>query len=184
MISVRTATLDDSERIADIHVKTWQAAYAGVMPKDFLERLDVDARQSMWRRAIEGRTPPGGIFVAEKGDELVGFTAVGRYREPSGGSDATVVEYPAVGEVFAIYVGAEHWSTGAGHALMRTAVDHLADQGLAEIRLWVLADNPRARRFYERFGYLADGKTRVEDIAADYPDARPVEEVRCTLHVR
>jgi RimJ/RimL family protein N-acetyltransferase len=178
MISVRTATLDDSERIADIHVKTWQAAYAGVMPKDFLEGLDVVARQAMWRRAIEGRTLPGGIFLAEVGGEVVGFTAVGRYRERSGGAD------PAVGEVFAIYVAAEHWSTRAGHALMRAAVDHLAEQGVPEIRLWVLADNPRARRFYERFGYVADGQTRVEDIAADYPDARPVEELRYTLHVR
>lgn len=178
MISVRTATLDDSERIADIHVKTWQAAYAGVMPKDFLEGLDVVARQSMWRRAIEGRRPPGGIFLAEVSGEVVGFTAVGSYRQPEGALDRTV------GEVFAIYVAAEHWSTRAGHALMRAAVDHLAEQGVSEIRLWVLADNPRARRFYERFGYVADGETRVEDIAADYPDARPVEEVRYTLHVR
>ena len=178
MISVRPATLDDSERIADIHVKTWQAAYAGVMPQDFLDRLDLGARTAMWRRAIDGRTPPGGIFLAEVDSEVVGFVAVGRYRQPAGDPD------PMVGEVFAIYVAAEHWSTRAGQALMRTAVGHLADHGVAEIRLWVLADNPRARRFYERFGYVVDGETRVEDIAADYPDARPVEEVRYTLHVR
>jgi RimJ/RimL family protein N-acetyltransferase len=178
MISVRPATLGDSERIADIHVRTWQAAYAGVMPQDFLDRLDVDARTAMWRRAIDGGTPPGAIFLAEVDGEVVGFIAVGRYRRSEGGPD------PAVGEVFAIYVDAEHWSTRAGHALMRAAVDHLADHGVAEIRLWVLADNPRARRFYERFGYVADGETRVEDIAADYPDARPVEELRYTLHVR
>ncbi|HZD98497.1 MAG TPA: N-acetyltransferase, partial [Micromonosporaceae bacterium] len=71
MISVRPATLDDSERIADIHVKTWQAAYAGVMPQDFLDRLDLGARTAMWRRAIDGRTPPGGIFLAEVDSEVV-----------------------------------------------------------------------------------------------------------------
>jgi RimJ/RimL family protein N-acetyltransferase len=178
MISVRPATLDDSERIADIQVRTWQAAYAGVMPQEFLDRLDVDARTAMWRRAIDGGTPPGAIFLADVDGEVVGFIAVGSFRRPEGGPDRTI------GEVFAIYVAAEHWSTRAGHALMRAAVDHLADHGVDEIRLWVLADNPRARRFYERFGYVADGETRIEDIAADYPDARPVEELRYTLHVR
>ena len=59
MISVRPATLDDSERIADIHVKTWQAAYAGVMPQDFLDRLDRGARTAMWRRAIGRRYAAG-----------------------------------------------------------------------------------------------------------------------------
>jgi RimJ/RimL family protein N-acetyltransferase len=178
MISVRTATVDDSERIADIHVKTWQAAYAGILPQDFLDHLEVDARTATWRRAIDGRRRPGAILLAEVDGEVVGFIAVGGYRRPEGGLDRTI------GEVFAIYVAAEHWSTRAGHALMRAAVDHLADHGLAEIRLWVFADNPRARRFYERFGYVADGETRCDDVAADYPGARPVEELRYTLHVR
>lgn len=179
MISVRPATVDDSERIARIHVKTWQAAYAGVMPQEFLDRLDVDARTTMWRRAIDGGTPPSAIFLAEVDGEVVGFISVGSFRRPLGGGPD-----PAVGEVFAIYVAAEHWSTRAGHALMRAAVDHLADHDVVEIRLWVLADNPRARRFYERFGYVADGETRIDDIAAGYADARPVEELRYTLHVR
>lgn len=173
MISVRPATLDDSERIADIHVRTWQAAYAGVMPQDFLDRLDVDARTAMWRRAIDGGTPPGAIFLADVDGEIVGFVAVGRYRQSDGDPD------PSVGEVFAIYVAAEHWSTRAGHALMRAAVDHLADHGMAEIRLWVLADNPRARRFYERFGYVADGETRADEVGGE-----ALDEVRYTLHVR
>lgn len=173
MISVRPATLGDSERIADIHVRTWQAAYAGVMPQDFLDRLDVDARAAMWRRAIDGRTPPRGIFVAEVGDELAGFVAVGRFRHEDGDRDE------GVGEVFAIYVTAEYWSTGAGRVLMQTAIDHLVGEGIDEIRLWVLADNPRARRFYERFGYVADGTTRVDEAGGE-----ALDEVRYTLHVR
>ena len=40
---------------------------------------------------------------------------------------------------------------------MRVAVAHLTEVGCTEIRLWVLADNPRARRFYERYGLTVDG---------------------------
>jgi GNAT superfamily N-acetyltransferase len=138
MLTIRAATVDDADPIAAVHVKTWQAAYAGVMPQGFLDGLDVAGRTAMWRRAIGVGRPPGGIFLAEARGELVGFASVGTYRLPEGGVD------PTVGEIFAIYVAPEHWSTGAGYALMRAAVDHLTEHGLREIRLWVLADNPRS----------------------------------------
>jgi RimJ/RimL family protein N-acetyltransferase len=36
--------------------------------------------------------------------------------------------------------------------------DWLAEEGYNSAMLWVLADNPRARRFYEREGWRADGE--------------------------
>jgi len=35
--------------------------------------------------------------------------------------------------------------------------------------------------FYERFGYIADGGSRMVPVDADYPDAAPIEHVRYTL---
>jgi ribosomal protein S18 acetylase RimI-like enzyme len=173
MLTIRPAALEDVDAIATVHVRTWRSAYAGLLPQTVLDGLDVGARAAMWRRGIEGRTPPGAIFVAESAGALVGFIAVGTYRAPGGERD------PSAGQVFAIYVTPDHWSTGAGRELMRAAIEHLTDHGLAEVRLWVFADNPRARRFYERCGFVTDGETLVED-----HDGRPVEEVRYTLHVR
>ena len=62
-----------------------------------------------------------------------------------------------IGEIYAIYVAPERWGTGVGRALMTAARDALAAAGNAEIRLWVLAENARARRFYERAGMVTDG---------------------------
>jgi len=39
--------------------------------------------------------------------------------------------------------------------------------------LWVLEDNERARRFYDRGGWTADGETRVESIGGE-----PVKQLR------
>ncbi|HKE65152.1 MAG TPA: GNAT family N-acetyltransferase [Micromonosporaceae bacterium] len=173
MTSVRPAVVDDVPAIAAVHVRTWQTAYEGLLPQTVLDGLDVAERAAMWRNAIEHPSLPGAIFVAESDGMVVGFVAVGIYRAPGGERD------PSAAQVFAIYVTPDRWSIGAGMGLMHAAIEHLAGHGFAEVRLWVFADNPRARRFYERCGFVADGETLVEDVGG-----RPVEEVRYTLHVR
>ena len=39
------------------------------------------------------------------------------------------------------------------------AVEHLTEGGHERAVLWVLRDNPRARRFYERAGWVLTGRT-------------------------
>ncbi len=73
-------------------------------------------------------------------------------------------------EVYAIYVHPDAWSTGAGRALMTEALVQLGDVAVV---LWVLEDNHRARRFYERAGFVADGSRKH----AEMPGG-PIPEVR------
>jgi ribosomal protein S18 acetylase RimI-like enzyme len=66
-----------------------------------------------------------------------------------------------VGELYALYVTPAWWSAGAGRALMGSVLSALAAGGYRRVVLWVLADNARARRFYERAGFAADGGTNI-----------------------
>ena len=77
-------------------------------------------------------------------------------------SEAIYVRDDDTGELYAIYVRPNSWSTGAGLALMDAGVDWLAERW-PEAVLWVAEENPRARRFYERYGWIA-GTTRVEEV--------------------
>jgi ribosomal protein S18 acetylase RimI-like enzyme len=91
--------------------------------------------------------------------------------------------HPTEGEVYAIYADPPYWRTGVGHALMAAGVAALAEAGRGPIRLWVLDANDRARRFYERYGFVLDGAR------AGYPVVRPdgttvlLDEVRYVLHL-
>jgi ribosomal protein S18 acetylase RimI-like enzyme len=143
--TVRRATPDDARGIAEVHVDTWRAAYVGVMPQATLDALDVDERQRYV--AAEGFA----VFVAEREARIVGFVSVGSCRELDG-----------TGELFAIYVHPDAWGTGAGLALMDASVDWLAARW-PEAVLWVAEENPRARRFYERYGWSA-GTSRIEEV--------------------
>jgi hypothetical protein len=47
------------------------------------------------------------------------------------------------------------------------------------VYLWVAEANPRARRFYEREGWTADGGVKIEEFGG-----RPLREVRYTVGVQ
>jgi RimJ/RimL family protein N-acetyltransferase len=147
--TLRPATPDDARTIADIQVETRRATYVGVMPQDVLDGLDVDESTSMWEQWLGVETTAH--FVVERSGVGVGFASVGPCHHE-----------PESGEVYSIYVRPGAWGTGSGWALMDAAVAWLAEQWQEAI-LWVAEENPRARRFYERYGWVAE-TTRVEEV--------------------
>jgi ribosomal protein S18 acetylase RimI-like enzyme len=151
---IRPATPDDAEAVARVHVETWRAAYAHALPAEGLASLSVTQRAEMHRRS-----PP---VVAEVDGEIVGFVAVGPGTDP--GTD---------GELYAIYVLPDHWGSGVGRALMQAGEERLRELGHQHAILWVLEDNPRARRFYEAAGWTLDGTRRPIEIFG-----QPVPEIR------
>ena len=157
MTAVRPATPDDAQAIAEIQVETWRAAYVGVMPHEILDGLDVNESTRTWRHWLSVEATAQ--FVAERSGAVVGFASVGPSRHE-----------PESGEVYSIYVRPDAWGTGSGWALMDAAVAWLADRWQEAI-LWVAEENPRARRFYERYGWVAES-TRVEEVVpgAEVPE--------------
>lgn len=159
MTTVRRATPDDARAIAEIRVDTWRVAYSGVIPQTVLDALDVERGERFFRGAVVANGRAG--FVAEQDGQIVGFTLLGPCRDLDG-----------IGELYAIYVREEAWGSGAGAALMDEAVEWLLARW-DEAVLWVAEENPRARRFYERCGWIAE-ESRVEEVApgAFVPEVR------------
>jgi GNAT superfamily N-acetyltransferase len=71
-----------------------------------------------------------------------------------------------VGEVHTIYLDPAVWGTGAGAALLDAALDEMRAAAYRSATLWTLGTNERARRFYERRGWRADGTSKVHDWGA------------------
>jgi ribosomal protein S18 acetylase RimI-like enzyme len=160
--AVRRATPDDGRAIAEVKVETWRAAYAGVMSQATLDALDVNEHAPIW--AGYAAADDSGVFVAEDDGTVVGFASVG-----------SCIDLAETGELYAIYVRPASWGSGAGLALMDACVAWLADRW-DEAVLWVAEENPRARRFYELYGWRAE-TTRIAEVA---PGAR-IPEVRYRL---
>jgi ribosomal protein S18 acetylase RimI-like enzyme len=143
---IRLATDADAEGVAIVHVRTWQAAYRGVIPDEFLDALTVETRMRAWRAALE--TGKQEVWVACAATEINGWVAFGSSRD----SDAA----PTAGELEAIYIFPQYWGTGLGRALWLKARSRLQERGFSSATLWVLSQNDRAIRFYRAAGFLPD----------------------------
>ncbi|MFE0631485.1 GNAT family N-acetyltransferase [Streptomyces sp. NPDC058864] len=165
MTHVRVMTRDDIDAVAAIRVRGWQKAYAGIVPQAYLDAMDVGAdaeRRKEWFDA--GGSRVDNLVAADDG-EVTGWAALGPYRgEPD---DAEV------GELYAIYVRPDRTGRGAGRALMDAVRARATERGFRSLRLWVLADNARALRFYERSGLVPDGTDQIEMY-----DGLPLKELR------
>lgn len=151
---IREATIEDAHGIAVVHVRSWQAAYAGLMPQNVLDDLSVDDRAERWARIISEPGSGSRTLVAERDGEVVGWAGFG---------DAREADAPGAGELWGIYAHPSAWSSGIGHALLDAVERELADAGHSSAYLWVLDGNDRAAAFYTRHGWIDDGGTKIEE---------------------
>ena len=72
------------------------------------------------------------------------------------------------GEISAIYVSPEKWGQGIGQELLSVAAGRAHEKVFSEVTLWVLHANQRARKFYEKFGFVLDCSEKEDDRWDDF----------------
>ena len=146
---LRWAVPSDAARLAEVHTRSWQDAYRGILPQEFLDSLSVERREAWWREKLEeGRK----AHVLDH-DGIVGFC----HAEASEAEDGW-------GEVYAIYLHPDAWGRGHGHTLLQAGLEYLKDSGFERALLWVLEDNFRARGFYESEGWDLSRRFQILEI--------------------
>ena len=140
-MQIRYAEEKDRLALGHIYCEAWKKAYRGMMPDAFLDGLTDE-------KAAPKAVAPGSVLVTEENGVITGLTNFGPPRQ---------AEDKNPGELRSIYVLPEYWGSGAGAMLLQGAQDVLRDAGYAGVYLWVLRDNSRARRFYNKMGMMDTG---------------------------
>jgi ribosomal protein S18 acetylase RimI-like enzyme len=153
---IRPAVAADAHAIAEVHVATWQAAYAGLLPADLLNSLDVDRRTADWSQRLEAASAGSFVLVLERDGTVRGFVWAGPARD---------ADCPQAGQIHAIYVDPSYQGGGGGSQLLTAAARRLAGQ-FGRAVLWVLAGNAAARAFYESQGWRLEGAEKQETFGA------------------
>ena len=146
--SVRKARVEDANAIARVHVETWRATYAGLIPDHYLIGLSIEGQAFQWKKLLKSDPISHVMFVAEVAGKPIGFATGG----PSRGKNP-----PAPAEVYTLYVLGDFQGQGIGRALFQSVLNGLAEKGHDSAYLWVLSENP-SRFFYERLGGRAKGQ--------------------------
>ena len=167
-MQVRPAVPADAAGLARVHIDAWRSAYVGIMPDAYLAELDEARFARGWERAIDE-----GVSTALIGtiDGVVrGFATFGVARDD---------EPVEAAQLYGFNLHPIAFGSGLAIALHGAALDALGAAGHTGVYLWVAEANPRARRFYEREGWTADGGVKIEEFGG-----RPLREVRYTVGVQ
>jgi len=151
---LRHAQPGDALDIARVHVRSWQAAYRGLLPDAYLDELRPEDRAQKYDFSNPDPKAPHTI-VAIEASAICGFATTSASRDPS---------FPSHGELCALYVDPGHWGSGFGVALVAAARGRLERLGFQCALLWVLVGNARAERFYRNDGWTPDGTRRTDTI--------------------
>jgi GNAT superfamily N-acetyltransferase len=139
-VRIRAARPAEADALSAVQAEASIAGLGHIFPP---ERYPYphDAVRERWREVVVDADAR--VLAAEDDGALVGVAAV------------------RPGWLDGLYVVPARWGTGVAPALHDAALEAVRALGSCECRLWVLEENVRARRFYERRGWRENDETRV-----------------------
>lgn len=153
--TIRTATLDDVPALVAMQLASRRTGYKPIFGDDFVE-VAVEDRESDWRRMIAERPAETRHWLLWRGDDLVAEQTL----LACCGSAQSIIGSPPdphEGELWSVNAAPEAMGTDAAWRVVSHAIDDLRSRGYTSVALKCLEANTRARRFYERAGFVAQG---------------------------
>lgn len=142
VLKVRLAVGSDALVISDIHVRSRLSAYRGQLPDRYLDRQMPAESIAFWPDRMAGLAAGDGVsFVAELGDEPVGFICLER---PDAQSRAFVDN---------LHTLPKYKGCGVGGSLLNVARMWAVACDARQMQLLVLATNKPALGFYGSHGW-------------------------------
>lgn len=149
-MDIRYVNEEDSlYEISHIYESSWKYAYKGIIPQSYLDSIP------------EGRWATG---ITRKGMHNLVMTDDGRLIGTAAFCRSRWKKYSDYGEIVSIYFLPEYIGKGYGTPLLKKCIEELEKLGYTKVLLWVLEDNLRARRFYEKNGFIFSGEYMNDNI--------------------
>jgi ribosomal protein S18 acetylase RimI-like enzyme len=148
---IRRAGSADVAALAAIGAETFVETFGHLYPAADLERFLAEA-YDLERTAADLADPAKASWVAEAGDEVVGFALAGACALPH----AQVT--PRCGELKRLYVRKAWQNSGLGARLFAECLAWLQAAGPRDVWIGVWSENHGAQRFYERHGFEKVGE--------------------------
>ncbi len=143
-IEVARPNADHALIIGDVYLRSWLAGYDGLVDPVRIEPVAAERAAYDWRAAIND--PRARFALGYVDGAAAGVAKIGP--DPTEAVRGIWLEL--------LYVAPEFWGAGVAAELLRWATDHAVADGAAVMRLRVVEAQHRARRFYEREGWVYD----------------------------
>ncbi len=155
---------DDRLAISHIYEESWKFAYKDIIPQSYLESIPAG-------RWVSGLDKEGmNTLVLIEDDTFIGTSGYCKSRFP---------DFNGWGEIVSIYLLPQYMGKGYGKCLLDAVIRELVCLGFYDIFLWVLEDNLRARKFYEKAGF-----TSTQNYLDDNIGGKELREIQYYYSVR
>ena len=160
-INIRLAVPADAPAMAEIHARSWEAAYKDIIPMEYIKAKNA-TRPALWQRIITDENTTE--YVIQADGKTVGLMGVAPPRDDDIGDDCY--------ELHGIYLHPDFYRQGIGTQALEFAFSKARTLGKTVMTVWVFAENTNTVKFYEKCDFAPDGKTKILDCGKDMEGIR------------
>lgn len=155
--TIERVKLGDEETLAYIQTESWKSAFKDILSPDILEKcINLDKATMMYKRLLEQNIGNGYLLKVKDKPHCIAWW------------DSTrEADMPGYAELICIHSLPNQWQKGYGSKMMDMVLHDISDAGYSKVMLWVFEENVRARQFYEKHGFVTEGKKK--------PNIEPIE---------
>jgi GNAT superfamily N-acetyltransferase len=151
-ITIHIAVHADAPDMAEIHMRSWEAAYKDIIPAEYNREKNA-GRPALWERVLKGVNTTQ--YIIKKDGKTAGMLGIGPSQDEDAGDD--------VYELMGLYLLPEYFRQGIGTHTIEFAFTKARSLNKRIMTVWLLEDNTNAKRFYEKCGFIADGTKREQN---------------------
>ena len=149
-IDIRKVKIGDEDTLAYIQTESWKSAFNRILSKEDLDKYsNVDMAKSLYSELLNENIANGFILSVDKKPHCIAYWDKTRESE---------IEEDA--EIRCIHSLSDNWGKGYGSEMMEYILNDIKNAGFNKVMLWVFEENNRARRFYEKHGFILTEKTK------------------------
>jgi GNAT superfamily N-acetyltransferase len=145
----RLAGTDDAPQLSKLGAETFTETFGHLYDPSDLALFLVNHGEGQWRQELAD--PEFAVLIAENEGVAIGYAKVGPPHLP--------FEPRGIGVELRQFYLLEPWQgQGLADTMMQWAIDEAERRGGDDLYLSVFVGNHRARNFYERWGFVAEGR--------------------------
>jgi len=151
---IRIANIEDSSRMAEIHVFGWRWAYKDFISLDYLyNKFTVKTREEKFREYLSIKNDNVEHYVYEEQNVVKAILIIGNCRDDDKDNKTF--------ELMGIYVDPLFQRQKIGTKLVDYCIQEAINKNKKEIVLWVFEKNDESIKFYEKMGFVKEGKKKL-----------------------
>jgi len=151
-ITIRIATPSDAADMAEVYMRSWEVAYKDFIPADFINEKRKRSVVQM-EKILNDECLSHFQYIILCEGAMIGSMTVAYSRD----EDLDDTFY----ELWGIYLHPDYFRKGVGSQAMDFAYEIARGLGKSNMNLWAFKDNISSVKFYEKCGFVADGKTKI-----------------------